>query len=215
MLELGKLEASLEDRGFTRIEPDGSPSQLRWYHRPLDWRERMPLVRGYRRTVVLVDVPLRRPDRLHDLFEEIANLTGAGLAEGFSGTLKPQTPFWAYPLYLVAFIVALAAGYFVGVSLEMEDHDWLVVLFPSQDLGPQALAALGDAAGAGERFTAVSLALESSNRLLIPLHPPARWGQHAATAKAALKDINRHLGEGFELQRLDLPTAPRPAATRA
>lgn len=194
MTEATAFEHHLEAQGFTRTRPEGGPEELRWYHKPPNWRERLPVVRGYRRTVVIVDLPVVRPERIEALFGETARVTASGLGERLADELSRSQPWYAYPLFAITLVVAVVLTYFVGISIELQNQDWVVVVFRGDQLSPGARDAVPQAYGAGEGFTAVAALWDpASGRLQLPAPPPARWGQHQASAKAALKDMRTQL----------------------
>lgn len=203
MAELAAFESALEGAGFVAVRPEGSPEQLRWYHRPMSWRERMPMVRGFRRTVVVADLPVVRGERIDPLFAEIAGIVAGGLGEALGRDLKQALPWWGYPLFAVVLMVAVALTYFVGISIELQDHEWVLVVLPRESLSSEAQAAAGEAYGASEQFTAVAALWDrAQGRLLLPAPPPGHWGPHKATARAALKDLRLQLGPVAPIARI-------------
>ncbi|MHC5068274.1 MAG: hypothetical protein ACYTF0_06760 [Planctomycetota bacterium] len=184
------LPDQLEAAGFTVLEVADSPGQVRWYGCPRSWRERLPVVRGYRRVVALIDCPLASGERLRDISAEVASLVAGGALTRSLSAIPVATPWWAYPLVMLAFVVALAATAFAGLSLELEDHDWCLIVVRGDRLADEAAAAIDRGAGAGERFVALTgLYDDRARKLVIPALPRAVWGRQLAVAQAALRDL--------------------------
>jgi len=196
------LHDTLVERGFTRMEIPGNPAQLRWFHRPMSWREKLPLVRGYTRTVVVVDTPIASGERVEDLFSEVARLACTHpqmLRE--QEQLARRMPWYAVPLYLLSFVVGLAAAYFVGISLEMEDYRTCLVLFTRERLGEEAQAAIVDCAVAGDGLLAWSALWDARAQTIIdPPRGGAQWGAARGAATAAVRATHRLLAGDVQVE---------------
>jgi len=197
-------ESALEGLGFEPVHPDGCPPELRWYVKPMSWRERLPMVKGYRRLVAVVDLPVVSAERAGALFDEVARLSVAQVMEQAHAATKAKTPWWSIPVQVLVFLVGIVGAVTAGVSLEMENHDWLVVAFRGDRLDQAGRLALRDCAGASEDFTAVSVAALSDRPAFAVAAPrSSTFGAHdAAVARAALADIQRVLSPGITFQRV-------------
>lgn len=197
------LEANLEERGFLRVQPEGSPAELRWYHHPASWRERLPMVRGYRRTVVVIDLPVGSPARADALFDELARLTAEDLSQRLAEATRPPLPWWGYPVIGLALVVAVVLTYFVGISIELRDQDWLLVVFCGDRLDTAAVAAVADQVAAGPGFTALGGVWDGvHDTLLLPATSVAALGEHRADALASRKDLRASLGSQLRVEPL-------------
>ena len=165
-------------------------------------------MRGYRRMVAVVDVPITNAQRGADLFNEIAHLNISLLAEQAERAISaPQAPWWTVPAQILALLVGVLAAVTVGVSIEMSNQDWLVVIFPNDRLDADGQQALGEVVASGEAYTAVSVLTQRDRAvLLVAPQNMGRFRANARQAAAALGDIQACLAEQMELRRLG-PTA--------
>ncbi|MDA3962790.1 MAG: hypothetical protein PF961_18550 [Planctomycetota bacterium] len=191
MMDPAHAAALLGELGFQQAEVNDAPPQVRFLVRPRTWRERLAVVQGFRRCVVLVDVPLVYPERVGDLFGEVSGLALASVLPRADGEMKAKTPWYGYLLQVLSMVLALGLGALAGIGIEQSDKDWCVVVLLGE-LAPGldeelALFAAADSMRFGLTAT------PAGQGIAVHMPPVRAFGANAAVVRSCIKDIRRSL----------------------
>jgi len=188
-----RLKERLTGRGFLALTPAGSPPQLQWWYRGMNWRERLPFVRGYRRTVVYADVPVQSEERAAGIAREAFRICADGLPERLASPQQTPDPWWAPLLHGGAMLVALIAAVFFGVAIDIENRAWCVVLLPARKIGEGAREGMAQLVAHGSGFTGVVLGYDAVDGSIAMPDPREQPWRGDADARAVLKDLRSML----------------------
>lgn len=193
---------ALTRAGFARVELEDSPPELTWYHRRPSWRERIPVVAGFQRTVVVVDVPVARRERLHELTAHLAGVAALGEPQRAAERGAEPDPWWAKMIAGAVLLLAIALAMLTGLSIESEDRRWCLALFPRAGLSAEARRALQDALFTGEDLDGFAAALEPAPPgLELPDEGRPPWRANPASRRS-LRDARAALGEHLRCRTL-------------
>ena len=147
-------------------------------------------MRGYRRTVVLLDAPLPSVQRA-------VGITKLSLIWFLIRPIKPwqkrcrRNCRGGLPLLqVVTTLAALVATVTVGVSLEMDDHGYVLVVVPQRHLTPACEDLFASGIVSNGNMTVVLACLSDDGRLLLPSRQTAAGAWTDSTGHM-MKDIVR------------------------
>lgn len=165
--ELLAVAETLTTNHWVRIEAPDVPQGAAVLTRQPSARERQAVVRGYRRTALLLDIPVVDDERLVQLAGVAGGLLGDDNWHAAAAEVSPAMPKWLPLAQAATTLVGLAGMLTVGVSLHMENADYALLVLPWAGLGPKArvLMAGGILRGNDKH---VILAATDAGRILLP-----------------------------------------------
>jgi len=159
----------------------------------LTFRERLPFVGGFTRTVVVVDVPLARPERLLELTGDVATIVANGWMERFSQGRIPDEGLLVKALAVVGLIIATLFATFSGVSIEANRLNWACVIFRARQVQPEAQLAVHAATLVGDGIEVFAAIYDEQAEALLLPSPRSRLWRAGRRLRRSFKDIVEQL----------------------